>query len=623
MQPSKQALSSAPHAQDAATLRVRLLATTDLHMQLTGYDYYSDRPEKTGGLARLAPLIAAARAETGVDLSLLFDNGDSIQGTQMGDIAARHPSAPHPLMRAFSYLGYDAMGLGNHDFNFGLEVLDQVLEQAPCPVVCANAHRLDRATPWQQEVILEREVRTGADVTLLRIGVLATLPPQTVDWDAHLLSGRMRVDGIVEAARHAVTRLRAAGCDLIIALAHSGLAEADAAPDQENAVIPLAALDGIDAVIAGHTHLRLPSQDAAPLPHTDRANGLVHGKPVVMPGHHGSHLGIIDLDLRQTPGGRWRVARAQAVLRPAEGPADTALMQLLAADHAATCAAANQPAGHADDAMHSYFTFVAPDRGLAKVAAAQAAALRPFLAGTPLADLPLLSSVSPLKAGGRAGPDHYTDVPAGPLSMRHVADLHMFPNELRALVLTGADLREWLEMAAGVFLSPAPAGACDMLLDTSVPGHNFDSLYGLTYEIDPRAPPRYDIGGRLIADENRRIGSLCHNGTPVDDRQKFVVALNNYRANGGGHFLMLDRGEPVPLPSLRIQSALHDYLSGRLPADPLEQAPHPWRLAPLPGQSAILRTGPRARDHLDELAGRDISDLGLDAEGFLRLRVGL
>ncbi|WP_255700171.1 5'-nucleotidase C-terminal domain-containing protein [Ruegeria alba] len=604
-------------------MRLRLLATTDLHMQLTGFDYYADRRERSGGLTRIAPLIHTARTEPGVDLSLLLDNGDSIQGTQMGDIAAKRPEAPHPLMRAFTYLGYDALGLGNHDFNFGLEVLDRVLEQAPCPVVCSNAHRLDGTAPWQRMAILDREVRKASVATRLRIGVLAALPPQTMEWDAHILAGRMRVEGIVDAARETVSRLKAEGCDLIVALAHSGLAEAVAAPDQENAVIPLAALEGIDAIVAGHTHLRLPSHGPSSCPDRRVSEALIRGTPVVMPGHHGSHLGIIDLELQQGTDGRWRVDQANASLRPTDDCEDAVLTHLLAADHAATRAAANQPAGLAQEPMHSYFTFVAPDRGLAKVAAAQAAALRPFLESTALAELPVLSSVSPLKAGGRAGPDHYTDVPAGPLSMRHVADLHMFPNELRALVLTGAELREWLEMAAGVFLTPAPAGACDMLLDTSVPGHNFDSLYGLTYEINPSAPARYDTGGHLIAEENRRIGSLHHNGAPVNDRQKFVVVLNNYRTNGGGHFLMLKRGQPIPLPSLRIQSALHDYLSGRLPDDPLEQAPHPWRLAPMPGQSAILRTGPRARDHLDELAGRDVTDLGLDDEGFLCLRLGL
>ena len=623
MESSHQALSTDAAAEDGAALRVRLLATTDLHMQLTGHDYYADRPDPAGGLTRIARLIHAARAEPGVDLCMLFDNGDCLQGTQMGDVCANRAETPHPLMRAFAYLGYDALGLGNHDFNFGLEVLDRVLAQAPCPVVCSNAHRLDSSPLWQRTAILDRIVHSGSVQSRLKIGVLAALPPQTVEWDSHLLSGRMRVEGIVDSAREAVARLKAEGCDLIVALAHSGLAEPGATPEQENAVIPLAALEGVDAVIAGHTHLLVPAPDTGPCPHTPMVEGLVHGKPVVMPGHHGSHLGVIDLDLRLGANGRWRVERAQAALRAAVGKKDATLVRLLAADHATTRAAANQPAGHSDQSMHSYFAFIAPDRSLAKVAAAQAAGLRPFLADTALAGLPLLSAVSPLKAGGRAGPDHYTDVPAGPLSMRHVADLHMFPNELRALVLTGAELREWLEMAAGVFHGPGEADGADLLRDARVPGHNFDILYGLSYEIDLSTPPRYDIGGQLISGRNCRIGALFHDGKPVEEGQRLVVALNNYRTNGGGHFHMLDRGQPVSLPGLRIQAILRDYLSGHLPRDPLEDAPQPWRFAPLPGRAAILRTGPRARDHLDELAGRDITDLGVDAEGFLCLRVGL
>ncbi|MCV2889700.1 bifunctional 2',3'-cyclic-nucleotide 2'-phosphodiesterase/3'-nucleotidase [Ruegeria aquimaris] len=613
--------TTGPEGRDQVLQKLRILATSDLHMQLTGFDYYADRPEPVGGLTRLATLIHAARAEPGLVLTLLVDNGDSLQGTPMADLCAGQPAQPHPLMQAFGDLGYDAIGLGNHDFNYGLDVLDHALRQAPCPVICSNAQRLDGPALWVRDVVLRRHLTVSGTDMPLEIGIISVLPPQSLQWDAHHLLGRIKIADIVETARTRARQLRAKGCHIVLALAHSGLGETHPAPEQENAVIPLAEIDAIDAIVAGHTHLHLPSPAPDPRPQVDAVRGMIHGKPVVMPGQYGTHLGLLDLDLGLDARGRWRVLRSRASLRAADAavPVSKALAKRLSHVHAATRAAANMPAGSSDQPLHSYFCFIAPDLGLAKVAAAQAATLRPFLHGSPQSTLPLLSAVSPLKAGGRAGPQHYTDVPAGPLLMRHIADLHMFPNELRAIVATGAILRDWLEMAVSLFHQISAKEPPRPLLNPVIPGHNFDVLYGLSYVIDLSAPPRFDAHGTVINPGALRIRNLTCNGIRVTEDQQFIVALNNYRANGGGRFHMLDMAPQIKLPTLPIQTILRDYLSGKLPGDPIEEAPVPWRFAPLPGGQAILRTGPRARAHLAELQASRITDLGVDDAGYLRL----
>lgn len=605
--------------------KLRILATSDLHMQLTGFDYYADRPEPAGGLTRLATLIDAARAEPGLDLTLLVDNGDSLQGTPMADLCVEHPCRPHPLMQAFDYLGYDAIGLGNHDFNYGLEVLDHTLCQSPCPVVCSNAHRLDGPASWVNDLVLRRDLKASGTNVPLDIGIISVLPPQSVQWDAHHLLGRVEIADIVDTAHTRARHLKARGCHVILVLAHSGLGEVHSAPGQENAVIPLAEIEAIDAIVAGHTHLHLPSPTPDPRPQVDAARGLVHGKPVVMPGQYGTHLGVLDLDLHLDSHGQWHVLGSRATLRAADADVSVSdgLAKRLSPVHAQTRAAANTPAGFSAQALHSYFSFVAPDLALAKVAAAQAAALRPFLHGSPESALPLLSAASPLKAGGRAGPQHYTDVPPGPLLMRHIADLHMFPNELRAIVANGEILRDWLEMAVGLFCTITASGPAGHLLDPTIPGHNFDVLYGLSYAIDLSVPPRFDTYGKVINAKAHRIRDLTCNGVPVVADQRFIVALNNYRANGGGGFHMLDAAPRINLPTLPIRTVLRDYLSDKLPRDPIEDTPAPWRFAPLPGGKAILRTGPQARAHLAQLAGRDITELGLDDAGYLCLLLGL
>ncbi|SDE11245.1 2',3'-cyclic-nucleotide 2'-phosphodiesterase / 3'-nucleotidase [Ruegeria marina] len=594
-------------------------------MQLTGFDYYADRPETGSGLTRLATLINLARSEPGVDLAVLLDNGDSLQGTPMGDVFHEVTDLPHPLISAFDHLRYDAIGLGNHDFDFGLDALGRVLAQAPCPVVCSNALLLTGKCPWSETLVLKRVLNVGGESHSLAIGLVAVLPPQTAQWNAHHLDGKVKIADIVETVRIKSAQLKAQGSHLVVVLAHSGLGETCEKPHQENAVIPLAALDTVDAIVAGHTHLRFPATSGDMRPHVAAEQGMIHGKPVVMPGQFGSHLGVIDLDILPNHESGWKIARATASLRSVDDrtPHAKDLLSLLSPAHEATRQAANRPAGHSGQELHSYFCFAAPDRVLAKVAAAQAAATRSFLQGKPEATLPLLSAASPLKAGGRSGPGHYTHVPAGDLTLRHVSDLYMFPNELRAVVATGAVLREWLEMAAGVFCRIDGGSRDYLLLNDAMPGHNFDVLHGLSYEIDLSVSARYDHDGAVVHPQNHRIRDLTWNDEPVRDDQRFVVALNNYRANGGGHYRMLASAKALGLPTLSIRSALCDYLSGRLPRDPLEDAPPPWRFSPQPGHSAVLRTSPRARDHVADLPDRRTTDLGVDDQGFLCLKLDL
>ncbi len=631
-------LSDIPSGAEA---HLRLLATSDLHMHLTGYDYYADRVDVSVGLTRTAGLIHTARheADNSGALSLLFDNGDSLQGTPLGDWAAQNLGGIHPLMQAFGHLRYDAIGLGNHEFNFGLDRLLTILADAPCPVLCSNlrgtgGQDLPGIAPF---AMLDRMIRVnGADGKSypIRIGVLSLLPPQTVQWDAHLLQGRIEVDDIIAAARRRVAQLKQAGCDVVVALAHSGLDDTPAHEGMENAVLPLAALDGIDAVIAGHTHLHLPGEGHAGMKHVNARTGAVHGKPVVMPGIAGSHLGVIDLKIRADPAGRWTVSGFDCALRPisvrdasgelvATSREDRILSDLLAPVHNATRSRMHQPVGRTARALHSYFSFLAPDRALAVVAAAQAAALRPLLAETKWAGLPILSAAAPCKFGARSGPLYYTDVPAGDVLLRHVADLHVFPNQLRALIVTGRQLHDWLEMSAALFHRITPGSTDEPLVNPAVPGHDFDILHGLTWQIDLSAASRFHPGKAGPDAPDRRVTDVRLGAAPVRPDQRFVVALNSYRASGGGGFTTLNGAETVPVRPMNIREIICDYVSGALPPDPLADALPAWRFKPMPDTRVSLQTGPGAAAYLDELSDRDIKVSGPGADGFLRLSLPL
>jgi 2',3'-cyclic-nucleotide 2'-phosphodiesterase/3'-nucleotidase len=172
---------------------LRILTTTDLHMHLTSHDYYADRADPSIGLTRTATLINAARRDAGARniTTLLLDNGDGLQGTPIGEVAAARQDLPNPLMQAFAHLRYDAIGLGNHDFNFGLKTLDAILEQVPCPAICTNLRRLDAEDKTLPFVVQDHMVWVDGANLPIRIGILSFLPPQTLRWDAYFLKDRI------------------------------------------------------------------------------------------------------------------------------------------------------------------------------------------------------------------------------------------------------------------------------------------------------------------------------------------------------------------------------------------------------------------------------------------------
>lgn len=614
------------------TAHLRILATSDLHMHLTGFDYRSDSPDPGSGLARTAVLIRQAREEAvskGAHC-LLVDNGDLLQGTPLETPDIATARRDHPAMLALAHLDYDVIGLGNHDFDFGLPVLSAVLDQAPCPVVCSNlvwrdAQALDAILPYK---VLECRVEFGGKRGAVRVGILSTLPPQTLLWNADHLQDQVEIEDSVSAARRMAARLRGLGCDIVLALAHAGLGKAHPVEGQENAAIPIAALPDVDAIVAGHTHLRLPGADHDGLAYVDAFSGRIHGKPAVMPGYAGAAVGVIDLYLHQR-NEHWRIADAGTELRCVDASADAGsnkeqadshLLRLLEPAHVAARREMRRPIGTTDRPLHSYFTFFDTDPGLALVAHVQAAAIRTSMGADLADDMPVLSAVAPSRFGGRGGPRHFVDIPAGVLLERHLVDLQMFHNNLQAVEIDGAALAEWLEMSASLFATIAPGTKDGWLVNPNVPGYGCDTVFGLRYRFDLSQPARYAPDGSRVHPDARRVRNLEHKGRPVAPSDRFIVAVNSYRMNGGGRFAPVENARSVALPKLSVRDAMRDYLAGRIP--PVSDAmPHPWHFDAIPDATALVRTGPGAERYLSDLTGRGVTALGLDGEGFLILRL--
>lgn len=615
--------SMADKAEDNIRLQLRILATSDLHAQILPWDELADQAAPDRGLAQVASLVAMARAE--VPNNVLLDNGDFLNGSPLADYVAEHHGRhrAHPMIAAMNALGYDAATLGNHEFSNGLPLLRRALGQARFPVVATNLDRIS-ASGWRpflpRQILLHRDMRDqNGRVHRLAIGILGFLPPQTALWERRHMAGKLATRGILEAARRAVPRLRRAGADLVIALSHSGLGlEQDDQP-AENISCALEALDGIDAVIAGHTHQVYPLADA---PQEKR--------PMVMPGFFGSHLGVIDLRLGRGEG-RWQVLGHKAHVRPvakrdsqsgritALVSADPAIAAHAAADIEAMHRRAEHPVGQTKVDLTSYFALIGHSAVQTLLAGAQSENMARALAGHAAASLPMLVAVAPFKAGGRGGPSNYTAIPAGALTERNMADLYIHPNSPVALQVTGADLRHWLERSVSLFRRIVPRRPDQMLVDINFPAYNFDMVHGLTYQIDLSQPARYDCTGKIVAPDAQRIVDIRFQGRPLQPDQAFVLVTNSYRAAGGAGFAGTEPSQVVMEESRPLRLVLQEHVTRAGQIAP--QARADWSFKPMPGTSVLLDSAPAAALHAAAVPG--LEPVGLQPTGFLRFRLWL
>ena len=624
----------------AGQAHLRIMETTDLHVHVWPYDYYADRPRDTVGLARTAAHIANIRAEA--TNSLLLDNGDFLQGNPMGDYIAYERGMKegdmHPVITAMNTVGFDASTLGNHEFNYGLDFLMKSLAGANFPVISANVVKTAGSDPTKDDtliqpyVILDRMLKDGSGEShAIKVGLLGFVPPQIMNWDRKHLEGNVTARDILETARAYVPEMRERGADIIIAMSHSGIGSAQESDGMENASVPLAAVDGIDALVTGHSHLVFPSPTYAEYAAVDAESGLIHGKPATMGGFWGSHLGVIDLMLERD-GGEWRVVNTAVETRPIskrnEDRSITALVEsqkdvldATADDHAETLSYVRRAVGKTAAPLHSYFALVADDPSVQIVSIAQKWYVEEMMKGTEHEGLPILSAAAPFKAGGRGGPEYYTDVPAGDVAIKNVADLYLYPNTVRAVRISGKEVRDWLERSAGMFNQVAPGTNDTALLNPSFPSYNFDVMDGVTYEIDLSQPSKFGPKGELENPDANRIKNLAYNGQPVTDDMEFVVATNNYRASGGGSFPGADGSTVIFEAPDTNRDVIVRYIVEQGTIQPSADAN--WTFAPLADTSVLFETGPKAADYVDDVKGVSISPAGDGADGFALFRLNL
>ena len=609
----------------AAEVKLRVLETTDLHMNLLSYDYYQDKSTDQYGLARTITLIKAARAEA--PNSLLFDNGDLLQGNPLGDWVAKvkplKDGQIHPAYKVMNLLAYDAANIGNHDFNYGLDFLRRAMAGANFPYISANVYLDDKDKDTDQAkhaftpyLLLDRQFKDAkGEAHAIKVGVIGLLPPQIMQWDRSNLVGRVVARDMVDVARKYVPEMRAKGAQLVIVIAHSGFEKGEVGTFAENAVSRLAEVPGIDAILFGHAHAEFPGKAFASYPKVDVQRGTINGVAAVMPGRWGDHLGIVDFKL-DNASGSWKVVDSRSSIRPvfdrvaqhSLAAADPLVEQAIADEHAQTLAYVRAKVAFTSAPIYSYFAQVSDDPSVQIVSNAQIAYVKRAIQGTDYEKYPVLSAASPFKSGGRQGPGNYTDIAAGPLAIKNVADLYVYPNTLKAMLLTGAEVKEWLEMSAGQFNQIDPHGAPQqVLINPAFPSFNFDTIDGVSYELDVTQPAKYAVNGTLVAAGANRVKNLRFGGKAIEPDAKFIVATNNYRAFGGGNFPGLTAAKVVLDAPEENRQVLIEYLMMMDATAPNKQvnpsADGNWRIQMVPGVKLVFVSASAAVKYLDKHPG--------------------
>ena len=556
------------------SVSLTLMETTDLHQTILGYDYYKLAADPSVGFERTSTLIKQVRAAN--TNTMLFDAGDIIQGTVLGDYQAIVNKVPCTdklaIFKAMDSVGYDAGTIGNHEFNYGLAYLGQVTgrqfnvknlpavsAQTKCqgpayPQVLANVVSTTDSKPiFDPYVILTKTMSAttpdGKTVTVpVKVGVIGFTPPLIMAWDKGNLDGNVTTNGLQETAAKYIPEMKARGADIIVAISHGGPDGAAYSATMENGNLYLAQVPGIDVLLMGHMHQVFPNANSSVaafnIAGVDKTAGTVSGVPAVMANFWGKNLGVVNLKLAYTAAG-WAVdktATTTATMSTQNADktyvaADATIAPLVQTEHTGTIAYVKTPIGTSDYRMTTYFADVGAATAIQVVNQAQAAYVKDYVAANlpQYKTLPVLSVSAPFKSGFGGGTD-YTDVASGPLAINNAADLYLYANTIQAVLVTGADIKAWLEFAAKRFNQIDPALTTPQSLVSTFPGYNFDVMDGdaaIRYEIDVTQP----LGSR--------IKSLTYNGTAIDPAAQFIVATNNYRASGGGGFPGLNGSKTI------------------------------------------------------------------------------
>ncbi|MFI1988292.1 bifunctional metallophosphatase/5'-nucleotidase [Actinoplanes sp. NPDC020271] len=546
------------------TFHLTVLGTSDLHGNIYNWDYYKDAEYDDSahndvGVAKAAALINKLRKEA-TGGTLVLDAGDTIQGTPLATYYAKQEpitttGEKHPMAKSMNVLSYDAVVLGNHEFNYGLPLLNLWIRQLGFPALAANAVSARTGKPAFTPYVIKK-VSVGRHAPTLRVGILGLTNPGVAIWDKGNVEGKLNFLGMVETAATWVPEIRKRGADIVIVVAHggdSGVSSYGSELPNENPVGLIAQqVPGIDAILFGHAHLEIAQKFV-----TNTATG----KQVLTsePSKWGQRVTKMDFDLVREHG-KWKVTTAaSATLNTNTVDADPKVLAVTKSQHNKTVAYVNQVVAASTEELSAATSRYEDTPILDYINKVQTDEVTKALAGTQYASLPVLSIAAPFS--------RTAVFPKGDVKIKDVAGLYIYDNTLEAVVLTGAEVRAYLEYSAKFFKTLAAGAPVDVatISDSTIPDYNYDILSGVEYDIDISKP----IGSRIT--------KLQLDGVDVAADAQFVVAVNNYRRSGGGAFPGIVKTQ-VYNEQKEIRQLLIDWAQAKGQINPADFFVKNWQL---------------------------------------------
>ncbi|MFI7424455.1 bifunctional metallophosphatase/5'-nucleotidase [Nonomuraea sp. NPDC049684] len=551
------------HASGDKSVTVTVMGTSDIHSNALNWDYfkdaaYADKQGNTIGLAQVSSLVNKVRAERGADHTLLFDSGDTIQGTPLAYYYAKvepitETGQTHPMAKAMNAIGYDAVTLGNHEFNYGLPLLATWIRQMRAPVLGANAVHAGSGLPAYRPFVI-KTMKVKGDKPI-KVGVLGLTNPGVAIWDKANVEGKLRFTDLVESARKWVPVIRGLGADVVVVTAHagdSGMSSYGTDLPVENASAMVAEqVPGIDAVLFGHAHNEVAQRFV-----TNRTTG----QQVLLtePGKWGQRLSRLDFTLTKQRG-KWVVTgKSSATLNTNTVTEDPKIVSLLKPQHDTTVGYVNKVVAKSAEELSAAESPYKDTPILDYIQQVQTETVKAALPGN---TLPVLSIAAPFS--------RTAVFPAGDVRVRDVAGLYVYDNTLLAIKLTGAQIKDYLEYSARYFNQLNPGDPVDVAKLTNAgntPDYNYDQLSGVSYDIDVAKPA------------GQRIANLTFEGAPIPAGKEFVVAINNYRQSGGGGFPHVTTAPVLYNAQVEIRQALIEYATAKGTINPADFASANWRL---------------------------------------------
>jgi len=520
------------------TLDLVITSTTDVHGWIMPWDYYTDQPDERYGLVKAATIIDSIRNEH--EFTILLDAGDWLQGSPLVEyFATVDTTLPNPFLQAVDYLNYDAVVLGNHEFDFSVDLLDKRIAETQTPVIGANMFHHGTHDPVYTPYI----IRSFGD---LNIGIVGLNTPGTAVWNRPRIEGRIDfVDG-VDAAKRFVPKVINEGADVVIALAHTGLEGGSTygveGIGDENFGRKLGeTIEGIDHLVLGHHHRIIESEMLS------GPDGRDVG--VIMAGGRASHVGVSTLTITfDEDRNRWYVIDQKSKALPvAHAEPHPGLVALVKDAHELVRAHVNQPIAQT------------PVRWSAERSRSE---------DTPIIDLiqHVQKKVTEAQLSAAAAFDTRVEFGPGDIAMRQIAQLYPFENTLYLMEVNGKQIREYLEYTSQYYLQPEDGQ--QPRVNPDWPGYNFDMLAGVEYTLDLRKP----VGERVV--------ELTRDGESVVDEDVFTMAVNSYRAVGGGGFDMLDDAKVIEEIDKSVRGMIIDYLREKGEITPEDVFKKNWRMIP-------------------------------------------